>query len=646
MSAEPGLQGGLVVEKPPRDWQEFPWSALARREAVIVADEILRGRPRLFGLRSMAHVGFPPSWDTFAPIEGNRESDLVDLERHWTEYDPDSMGEDVKLLWETSRFGWAMDLARAHGWTGDNRYREAFVEGLRSWMRSNPPNQGPHWYSAQEVALRMLALVFAYEVMGPGLGDDTHVNIARFIVAHARRLPPTLTYSRAQGNNHLLAEATALLTAGRLLPEWPESAAWRKLGRRLLDRGLRGQIRDDGGYVQHSHNYARLALELGLWTTRLARTDRWNDRLARLAGLLKRMLSDEGRVSNLGPNDGAHLLPLTACGYVDFRPVTQLASALLGTGEGVGEGPWDELCYWFGTQPARPDPSPGQPGGHLSSAFSQAGLYLMEADEAKAIVRAAGFRSRPGHSDQLHFDLWWRGRNLAPDLGSYLYNGEGPWENGLAQAAVHNGTIINGQDPMERAGRFLWLRWSKARRLFHRVSSDGFIEVSAFDHDGYRHLGIAQRRTVLRVGSNLWLVIDDVIGGQQIDVTLGWALPDAPWRTEGSALTLSLDEGSVDLKVELEDSRCSLYREGEAISGEPLERQQQTWGWYSPTYAVREPALHWVHHAHALDSPVQVRSWWTCGPVSWLDIGIEWTSGIEGAPQLSTVLAGDSSLEL
>jgi hypothetical protein len=648
IETEPGVapQPGLIVDRPARSWDERPWSEFARKQALIVGEEILQGRLRLFGMKSMTHVGFPPGWDTFAAVDNRRDATTVALDRHWTEYEPNSMSDDIKLLWETSRFGWAMDLARAYAWTGAGRFVEGFALGLRSWMRSNRPNAGPHWQSAQEAALRLLAVVFAHEVMSAALTADIRADLARFIVAHARRLPHTLAYSSAQGNNHLLAEAAALLTAGKVLPMWPEAAGWRKLGRRLLDRGLKRQIGDDGSYVQHSHNYARLALELGVWAVKMGEATPARDRLIRMAELLKHMLNDDGRVPNFGPNDGAHLLPLSACGYADYRPVIQLAAAVLGTGQGLEPGPWDELCAWFGVRPSHEEGSNGVSLERKSKSFDQAGLHMMEGEASRAVVRAASFRSRPGHSDQLHFDMWWRGRNLASDAGTYLYNGPNPWKNSLAVAVAHNNVVINGQEPMERVGTFLWLRWSRARLLWRRVSVDGNLEAAAFSHDGYQHLGFMQRRTVVRIGGGLWLVVDDVCGEGDLDLTLGWALPDAPWRTEGSHLTIALDEGSVDLGVELEDCSSALYRSGAVVHGEPVDGEQATRGWYSPTYAVREPALHWVHHAQGLSAPTQVRSWWACGPVRWQDVAVDWEVEWGAIPKLTSVSSGDSVLEL
>ena len=50
---------------------------------------------------------------------------------------------------------------------------------------------------------------------------------------------------------------------------------------------------------------------------------------------------------NLGPNDGADLLPLTICRYADYRPLLQAAGlAFLGE-RPVESGAWDELSLWL-----------------------------------------------------------------------------------------------------------------------------------------------------------------------------------------------------------------------------------------------------------------------------------------------------------
>ena len=234
-------------------------------------------------------------------------------------------GGDIKFLWEPARFGWAAQLAAAYHSTGDERIPAFLAETLANFMRLNPPYCGPHWANGQEVALRLLHLAMAFGAFAeamPGFGD--------VLAAHAARIPPTLVYARAQNNNHLLSETAALYTAGLTLPDHPRADRWRKLGWDGFTAALLDQFDADGAYMQQSTNYHRLALTLALWMQAAAESAGASlppaslDRLA--AGtlwLLARCDPESGAVPNLGPNDGAHILPLSSRPFADYRPVLQ-----------------------------------------------------------------------------------------------------------------------------------------------------------------------------------------------------------------------------------------------------------------------------------------------------------------------------------
>jgi len=89
------------------------------------------------------------------------------------------------------------------------------LERLEQFLAANPPYLGLNWVSAQEAALRLLALSFAWQVFADSA--NSHAGrvglLARSIAFHAARIPPTLPYSRSQNNNHLLSEAVGLYTA-------------------------------------------------------------------------------------------------------------------------------------------------------------------------------------------------------------------------------------------------------------------------------------------------------------------------------------------------------------------------------------------------------------------------------------------------
>jgi hypothetical protein len=130
-----------------------------RQQAADEADEILRGEFRLFGGPPVP-LGFPPDWNIWPKGHG-ADGHEAPHEGHWTDISLRHMGGDARLLWEASRFAWVFPLVRAYRWNGDARYAQGILSLVASWRESNPPNAGPHWISAQEVALRLMALTFA-----------------------------------------------------------------------------------------------------------------------------------------------------------------------------------------------------------------------------------------------------------------------------------------------------------------------------------------------------------------------------------------------------------------------------------------------------------------------------------------------------
>lgn len=686
------------------------------------ADEIAGGKVRLFGGEPVPLVLTPPAG--LQPLQ------------HWTAYERRKShwlaGADIKMIWEPARFGWAFILARAYHATREDGYAQAFWEHTERFLAANPTNLGPNWSSAQEVALRLVALVFAGQVLAaaPSSTPTRRASLASAVAAHARRIPPTLVYARSQQNNHLLVEAAGLFTAGLALPQHPSSAAWRRLGWAWFHRGLQAQIAPDGVYAQHSTNYHRLMLQAALWmqavasqagqpfpalsTGRLAAAKDWLFALTDLPG---------GHVPNLGANDGAYIFPMAVGDFADYRPVLQAAGVAfhdqprrmmgiqavntgdsqkgetasspspspLPRGEGKSlllSGPWDEAVLWF-----VPEIDLMNRDGRLSSIDSRLSPLDSQTGSHKswASLRAVRFTSRPSHADQLHVELWWQGVNLAQDAGTYLYNAAPPWDNALAGTAFHNTVMVDGQDQMTRAGRFLWLDWAQAEVLERLLAPDGSLLRIVARHNGYRRLGVIHERTLERLPSEvqqapgrasqpvegddrlseidhiaesasppatpsapspespgaspashgeedhsaamrsqtpgfsgsapsneIWRVTDRLLPTSPAAASaprephtarLHWLLPDAPWRLEGNTLTLALPPGLAHLTIQAagHEPRLRLIRAGESLAGggppEPLA------GWYSPTYAVRLPALALIAELTA-PLPIQLTSTW------------------------------------
>lgn len=559
----------------------------------------------------------------FSPFGGekarlNLSQITVEMLQHWTQYETGKAGlpvEDVKLIWEAGRLGWAYRLARAYVLSGDERYRVFFWQRLVEFLESNPPMLGPHWMSGQETAIRLVAMAWmgAVFLAGDPQAEQHRQLLAQAIHDHARRIPPTLLYARSQFNNHLVTESLGLIVAARVLPEAPEALSWRRTGWHWLNHALETQINAVGEYAQHSNNYHRLMLQCACLAAVLAQgepfrlSDKAKAKLKSAAVWLSAEVEPHnGQVALYGHNDGAYLFPLDSGGFDDYRMIIQAASRLFGGENLYPVGRWDEFQAWLGLEP--------EAWGAEGEPFRRpAGLLKAGTTRTWARLRSNYHTSRPAHADQLHMDLWWKGSPVALDAGTYRYTSAAPWDNRLAGTAVHNTVMVDGCDQMRRVGRFLWLEWAQACAM----QTESPQQSLQGEHNGYRHMAILHRRRVDWAAAGEWLVTDLLYQPQSVQhpqshkVRVHWLLPDGRWRLEGTRLEMAVPQGQFSLAVSAEDGQAgtvTLCRAGEVLYG-PGDCQPQL-GWVSPYYNEKIPALSFAVE-YQTKLPASISSRWT-----------------------------------
>ncbi|MDR3572904.1 MAG: alginate lyase family protein [Anaerolineaceae bacterium] len=593
------FQPNFFLSVPSKDTLNELLGSEGSNKVLEEAEEILQGRVRLFGADAVQMCLKPAD-----PIQ------------HWSLYS-EVPGEDLKFTWEPARFTWVYTLGRAYLLSGDERFPLSFYQYFASFLTSNPTNGGPNWISGQEIALRILAFVFAWQVFSdsPASTPGRIKCLKEAIQTHARRIPSTLYYARAQNNNHLLTEAAGLFTAGVCLGQTPEAASWRNLGWKWFNWAVQNQIAMDGTYIQHSTNYHRLMLQTALWMQAAAKKQKKEipPRTMQLLGPATNWLMGHydpisGQASNLGHNDGSNILPLATGAFSDYRPVIQAAACAFLKGACLPSGAWDELSVWLGCANLRkyegePSPNPADAGSAGNPALL--GMNPMRLGNAAswAALQSVTFTDRPAHADQLQADLWWHGYNIALDAGTYRYTASEPWQNALMDTMVHNTIQVDGQNQMLRSGRFLWLNWAQAKRL-PEIENEF---TRAAEHDGYQNLGVKHLRTLTWVENNEWLIRDRLIpiqtGAGSHKAVLNWLLQDWPWKITENNGTVSLqlqtpDSQELNIQVGLEESlqihqtkinSVRLIRAGQVVYGQP--GNLATLGWFSPTYNVKLPAL-------------------------------------------------------
>ncbi len=558
-------------------------------------EDALRGRILCFG-RWVGEYGDPVNWHR-NPLTGALWNPDVYWSRALEEGGGDDQG-DVKLIWEVARFPHAYHLARAAAFFPDRTHDLArgILTHVEGFLAANPLERGVHWNSGQEIAVRSLAWLFALDTLL--LGDTEGSRAAKVIQGclwrSAQRVHEHIAYARlAVYNNHLLAEALLLFVVGALFPGRDTSRHLREEGQRILTAECDHQFYRDGGYIQLSHNYHRVALQYLLLASVFARStgnqidSRWFSAMGRsLDFLLAHQNLVDGRLPNYGSNDGALPGIFSTCDYSDFRPTLQAVSVAC-RGERVFEpGPWDEEAAWlFG--PKSLD-LPLRRLTRASVSFDSTGFHVLRsrADNSTfATFRCGSIRDRFSQIDMLHVDVFWKGHNVLVDGGSYLYNGPREWHDHFMETASHNTIVVDGRDQMVHFRKFKSLHWTHTRLLAFEDGANWVM--AAGEHYGFRRYpgACVHRRVVAFHPTGLGVIRDVVTGSGTHRVRLHWLAGPFPHQfdVDSARLLLETPAGEFSLQVLRRDGNPA---HTDVIVGDEVPPR----GWLSRYYGEKVPA--------------------------------------------------------
>lgn len=536
-----------------------------KQDLLSDAEKILDNKLCYF-FNEFYYLGEPVNWFV-NPVTGSK----ADSETHWSGISLfDKSVGDIKYIWEPSRFAWAYTLIRAYSATSNDKYVEKFWSIFEQWLNANQPNQGANYSCGQECAIRLMAIAFAFFAFRnhPSCTDQRLERMLIAIGVHAQRILGNIHYAISTETNHSLTEATGIYTAGLLFPQFYEAAKWRKKGKEIFTREAIKQIFEDGSYIQHSMNYHRMMLQGIIWFLRLGQLngDMFDKTLINRAKSAVEFIyqmhdSDTGRVPNYGANDGALIFPLNNCSYLDYRPVMQCGYFLFNNERLFEDGPWDEdLIWFFGKQSLKSKITKVK---LCSSRFDAGGYYTICNKSLWAMIRCHTYKNRPSQADMLHLDLWWKGRNILRDSGTYMYNCKEPWQSYFPSTSAHNTVVIDGKNQMNRLSRFMWSNWTKSKLL--SFNSEGIEKTIEAEHYGY--LPVIHRRKV-SLSDIRCVVTDEIQGEGEREIQIHWHLLPGNWHLKGTEAilkepgletTISFESEQADKALNIIDAPESLF---------------------------------------------------------------------------------------
>lgn len=504
----------------------------------------------------------------------NPSSDYkYDISKHWTEVEDLSIeAGDIKFTWEKSRFSFIYTLIR-YDYHFEKDCAELVFSEIESWINSNPINQGPNYKCSQEISLRTLNWTFAlfYYKNSSALTEERFQKIIYFIYWQLKHDFGNINFSRkAVRNNHAITEVLMLYLGGLFFPFFPEAEVWKKKGKAWFEEEIEYQIYEDGTFLQFSHNYHRVLVQLLTWAFYLSSIngEQFSKRTYQKAQktcqyLYECMNLENGNLPNYGANDGALFFKFNDKDYRDYRPQINALAYFFNQKHLFQSEDTREDVFWltknFSNDRLKQNIDFDQ---NEIAEFSEGGIYTLRGKKSFTFIHCGSYSDRPSHADNLHVDIWYKGQNILRDSGTYKYNTETEYINFFNGTKGHNTVTLGDYSQMKKGPRFIWLNWSKANyaKVFKEKEELIFEgEISAFwevDKNA-KH----SRKVIQKKSKPHWIIEDEMIHNTKLPIKQYWNIhPDFL-------------------------AQFKIRAKGE--KGEVLHPEFQK-GWYSSYYGIKE----------------------------------------------------------
>lgn len=446
-----------------------------------------------------------------------------DPDQHWSKIqDYSKMAGDIKFVWEKSRFSYLYEIIRSDLFRREDHSEWVFNE-IRSWLEVNKVNSGPNYRCSQEISLRILNWTYVLNFYKESiyLTEDLFQDMIHAIYWQLKHVYANINFSRiAVRNNHAITETLTLYLGALFYPFFQEAAIWKKKGKKWFEQEIAYQIYPDGTFLQFSMNYHRVVIQLLTWALKSA--DFFNERFDQIVHeraykSLQFLFAcqDEytGWLPNYGSNDGALFFKLNDCDYRDYRPQLNTLHVLL-TGKSLyGAGDWNEDIFWFKAHQLNDMNFPALEHTYGWKTFEEGGYFVLREAETLTFIRCGSHKDRPAQADNLHIDVWHRGKNVLFDGGSFKYNADKETLKYFTGTESHNTVMLNGHDQMLKGPRFIWYNWTQQIYAEVKEQQDCYCfegTISAFTElkPGIKHI---RKITKLKEQSQ-WIVEDIILG--------------------------------------------------------------------------------------------------------------------------------------
>lgn len=476
--------------------------------------------------------------------------------------------EDNELRWQLHRHKWFVPMGKAYRLSKDEKYAKEWVLQFNDWIDKNPYKQIDK---------------IEYELLGDAPTDEVEENVrfawrpletshrlqdqisqfdlficspaftaeflTRFLVNYHLHAVHVMNNYSAEGN-HLLFEAQRILCAGIFFPEFKDAPAWRKSGIDILNREIKKQVYADGGQYELDLHYHSACIEIFCKALDMADANGFRSEFPQ---------------SYIDTIENMIVFYMNVC-YPNYtNPCFSDSKRANPANERRNYRKWSKLfpdneqIRYFATEGKE-----GKAPQNLTKGFLNSGFFAFRNgwgnDATIMIVKAGPKGEWHCQPDNGTFELWFNGKNLFPDSGSYIYAGNEEvmkQRNWFRQTMVHNTlTLDNKNLETTQSVTKLW-------------QPEGDVQVLVTENPSYRDL--THRRSIFFVDNTYFVIVDEAKGNAKGNVAIHYQLSDGK---------VNIDKGANKLTTQF-DGKSNLVMQCFGQDGMKLTEEE---GWYSTAY--------------------------------------------------------------
>ena len=512
------------------------WFKQSKQKYILLMNNLNKGINCWFNNYKKASQN-PPIWF----LDPYENKNYAYLNKHWSCMNDKNIN-DLKIIWELSRWNWSTIMARAWITTGNKQYLNTLNKWVKDWCIKNPTNYGFNWMCGQETSIRLINALITWKIINKNKENNDFSDLENFTILHLERITKTIIYAESQDNNHWISEASALFIGGIWLEKYSLSkkkgSFYANKGRGNLEKSVKKLIMRDGSFSQYSINYHRLLIDtlsqVELWREWLKASHFSNQfylncQLA-TTWLAKFVNIKTGQCPNIGGNDGAFCYQLHNLEYYNFKPSVQLSHIVFFRKYLFDEGPWDEPLFWLDIDKSKYSRKiyPKK----LVEIMRDGGYGIIKNNSNfLAILKIPKYKFRPSQADPLHLDLWFDEINLLRDGGTYSYSKSSEYFKYFSGIRSHNTAQFDEQEPMKRISRFLWGSW--LRSFNAEISTNNKTSKLKASYKFNRGL---HAREIKYDETSSKVLVKDYLSNFTKKVIIRWRLSPDEWKIKGNCV--------------------------------------------------------------------------------------------------------------